>query len=93
MKIAFVAVVSAALIGSLVSSPALAQRTKRFSTELAAQGYCQSNTVVWINRNTKVFHSSRSALYGRSKRGGYMCENEATKAGYRAAKNERALPF
>ena len=93
MKISLYAAVSAALIGSLITSPAFAQRSKRFPTELAAQNYCQTNTVVWVNRNTKVFHSNRSARYGRSKRGAYMCESDAISAGYHAVKVERATAF
>jgi hypothetical protein len=93
MKTAFAAVIGAALVGSLVSSPAFAQKAKRFKTELDAQGHCQTNTVVWANRTTKVFHISRSARYGQGKRGAYMCENEAMKAGYRAARNVKATAF
>ena len=93
MKIAVITAVSAALMGSLASSPALAQKAQRFSIELRAQEYCQSNAVVWVNRNTKVFHTNKSARYGRSKRGAYMCENDAIRAGYRAVKVERATAF
>jgi hypothetical protein len=93
MRTSFIVVASAALIGSLFSSPALAQKSKRFSTELEAQAYCQSNAVVWADRNTKVFHISRSARYGLGKRGAYMCQNEALKSGYREAKTAKATAF
>lgn len=85
--------IAAALLGSLASSPALAQKAQRFTMELEAQGYCKTNTVVWANRNSKVFHISRSARYGLGKNGAYMCVNEARKAGYRPAKTVRATAF
>ena len=86
MKESFIVFASATLVGALLSSPVLAQSKQRFTTELDAQQYCKSETVVWINRNTKSYHSSKSAMYGRTKRGAYMCAKDALRTGYRAVK-------
>lgn len=61
----------------------------RFSTAAAAKSHCPTGTVVWANTATKVFHFAGSPVYGHSKRGAYMCENEAMSAHFRAAKNEK----
>ena len=41
--------------------------------------------LVWANTSTKIYHKD-GAFYGATKRGKFMTEDEATKAGYRAAK-------
>jgi hypothetical protein len=45
----------------------------------------RSKGLVWVNTSTKVYHKD-GANYGATKRGKFMPENEAVKAGYRAAK-------
>ncbi len=45
----------------------------------------KSKGLVWVNLNTKVYHKEGSA-YGATKKGKFMTEADATKAGYRAAK-------
>ena len=42
--------------------------------------------VVWANPRSKVYHASSSKSYGKTKRGAYMCEKEATSAGFHAPK-------
>src|SRR5262249_37454182 len=42
--------------------------------------------MVWVNTETKVYHQDGDRFYGKTKRGKYMPESEAIKAGYRAAK-------
>ena len=46
--------------------------------------------MVWVNTRTKVYHQADSRAYGKTKSGKFMTQDEATKAGYRAAKNESA---
>jgi hypothetical protein len=62
----------------------------QFATEAEAKASCPTDTVVWINRRTKVFHTSDSASYGKTKRGAYMCQKDTAAAGYRAPKGKRA---
>jgi hypothetical protein len=54
MKICVLAV-SAALVALSATSSAFAQeRMRQFRTELRAQGFCQADPVVWVNRNNKT---------------------------------------
>ena len=41
--------------------------------------------LVWVNLNTKVYHSA-GEMYGKTKHGQFMTEEEAKKAGNRAAR-------
>src|SRR5262249_37443580 len=59
----------------------------QFGTEIAAPAHCPTDTVVWANLESKIYHFSGSRDYGHTKRGAYMCERES--AGFRAAKNEK----
>jgi hypothetical protein len=43
---------------------------------------------VWVNTETGVYHKG-GKWYGATKQGKFMTEQDATKAGYRAAKNEK----
>ena len=42
--------------------------------------------LVWVNTSTRVYHKSSSGLYGTTKHGKFMTEEDAKKAGYRPAK-------
>jgi hypothetical protein len=43
--------------------------------------------MVWVNTNSKVYHSSGSKYYGKTKHGKWMTAADARKAGYKASKN------
>lgn len=60
-----------------------------FPIEGEAKNHCPSDTVVWVNSATKVYHYAGGRNYGRTKQGAYMCEGETSAAGVRAAKNEK----
>jgi hypothetical protein len=59
-----------------------------FSTEAQAKAHCPSDTVVWVNLTSKIYHFSGNRSYGTTKHGAYMCERDTAAAGMRAAKNE-----
>jgi DNA uptake protein ComE-like DNA-binding protein len=42
--------------------------------------------MVWVNLDTKVFHRQGDPWYGKTKKGQFMTEADAVKAGYREAK-------
>lgn len=42
--------------------------------------------MVWVNLDTKVYHKEGDRWYGKTKKGKYMTEDDAIKAGYRAVK-------
>jgi DNA uptake protein ComE-like DNA-binding protein len=44
--------------------------------------------LVWVNLESKIFHRQGDPWYGRTKRGKYMTEADALKAGYRASKQK-----
>jgi len=47
--------------------------------------HCGAVAPVWVNTRTHVYHTQSDPLYGRTKRGEYMCPSEAAKEGYHAA--------
>src|SRR5207247_6368978 len=54
----------------------------QFSTVLAAKAHCPTDTVVWANTDSKIYHYSDSARYGKTKDGAYMCEKDTAPAGF-----------
>lgn len=70
-------------------APATAMGAGEFSTEAQAKAHCPSDTVVWANLDSKIYHYSSSRNYGHTKSGAYMCEKDTAAAGIRAAKNEK----
>ncbi len=61
----------------------------QFSTEEQAKAHCPSDTVVWANLKSKIYHFTGYSNYGHTKTGAYMCEKDAVVAGVRAPKNEK----
>ena len=41
--------------------------------------------MVWVNKNTKVYHKPGTAMYGKTKNGAFMSEADAEKGGFKAA--------
>jgi uncharacterized membrane protein len=60
-----------------------------FSSEAQAKARCPTDTVVWANLKSKIYHFAGHKDYGNTKEGAYMCEKDATAQGIRAAKNEK----
>jgi hypothetical protein len=61
----------------------------QFADEASAKSRCPSDTVVWVNLPSKVYHFAGTKSYGTTKRGAYMCEKEAIAAEDRASKTEK----
>jgi hypothetical protein len=60
-----------------------------FTTEAEAKAKCPSDTVVWCNTNSGVYHYAGTHNYGHTRSGAYMCEAATAAAGCRPAQNER----
>jgi hypothetical protein len=93
MRAMFTAAACAAMMGLLTLSPVFAAPKAKaeppkgqYTSEGAAKGTCPFDTVVWVNARSKVYHAAGTKDYGTTKRGAYMCEKEATTAGFRAPK-------
>jgi hypothetical protein len=61
----------------------------QFADEAAAKARCPTDTTVWVNLPSKVYHYAGTKSYGTTKRGAYMCEKEAMAGENRASKNEK----
>ncbi len=74
----------------LFGTPALASTSDNltlFPTEQSAQQHCPSDTVVWLNLPTGIYHFKGQRWYGNTKSGAYVCAQEADKAGDRPTHN------
>ena len=70
------------------STPTGPVGANQFSTEAQAKARCPSDTVVWANLSSKIYHFSGTKDYGTTKHGAFMCERDTAASGMRAAKNE-----
>ena len=61
----------------------------QFTSEAQAKAHCPSDTIVWVNLSSKIYHFSGNKSYGTTKKGAYECEKDATGEGFRASKNEK----
>ena len=61
----------------------------QFASEAQAKSRCPTDTVVWVNLTSKIYHFSGHKAYGTTKKGAYMCEGETAAAAFRPAKNEK----
>lgn len=52
-----------------------------------ADVHCGSQPAVWANSRTKIYHMVGDPSYGHTKFGGYICERDAVRAGYRPSKH------
>ena len=59
-----------------------------FASDQQARAHCPTDTVVWVNTRSRVYHFAGTHNYGHTKEGAYMCEADAKAAGDRAAMNE-----
>jgi hypothetical protein len=68
---------------------AVAPAAGQFANEALAKARCPTDTVVWVNEKSKIYHFSGHKDYGNTKEGTYMCERDALASNNRAAKNEK----
>jgi len=61
----------------------------QYSTETLALAHCPTDTVVWANTRSNVYHFRGTYNYGNTKAGAYMCEEDSLAKGMRAARNEK----
>jgi|ERR1035437_992658 hypothetical protein len=62
-----------------------------FSTEQSAKQHCSTDTVVWLNLNTHIYHFKGEHSYGNTKNGAYVCQKEADKAGNLATREKSTI--
>jgi hypothetical protein len=60
----------------------------QYRTEGEARGHCPTDTVVWVNLKSKIYHFTGTKNYGNTKLGAYACEREAIAQGDRASRIE-----
>ena len=65
-----------------------ADKSNRFADEATAKAHCSSDTVVWLNTSSKVYHLAGTSAYGKTKKGAYMCQKDADQGGFHVAKGE-----
>ena len=75
---------------STAVSAAAARGSAAASKATTAQKTPPANSagMVWVNTDSGVYHKPGTRWYGKTKKGKYMTEADAQKAGYRAAGKE-----
>ena len=76
-----------ALIVLCAAGTGLAAELTTFTNEQDAQQHCPSDTIVWLNLPTGIYHLKGERWYGRTRHGAYVCEKEADRAGDRPTRN------
>jgi hypothetical protein len=63
--------------------------TRDHATLQAAQEAYGSDLVVWGNTRSRAYHVSGDKLFGKTKRGTYLCQAAAQQSGYHVAGQAR----
>ena len=71
-----------------------AKRTKQSTASGSPQQIAPGGGpgLVWVNKDTKVYHKQGDRWYGATKHGQYMAEADAVKAGYHDSKQSGGKP-
>ena len=72
---------------SAASSPASASHVPAKNPTAADIAAAKTAGKVWVNLDTGIYHKA-GRWYGKTKNGKFMTMDEATKAGYKAAKRD-----
>ena len=75
---------SAAAASPAKSTPMAAPTPKASASDVAA---AKNGGQVWVNTETGIYHKG-GRWYGKTKKGKFLSEDDAKKAGYRAAEKE-----
>lgn len=75
--------------GASSAAPAATRTDSGAAANSAARGSAGPG-MVWVNKDTKVYHRAGDRWYGKTKNGQYMSEADAIKAGYRDSKQNAA---
>src|SRR6266446_1719460 len=75
---------------SASAPPASPASTEKSAGEPAKQQAppVKGASMVWVNTDSGVYHQRGTRWYGKTKKGKYMTEADAVRAGYKAAKKE-----
>lgn len=79
--------VALVLVVLFAAGTGLAAELATFTNEQEAQQHCPSDTIVWLNLPTGIYHLKGERWYGRTRHGAYVCEKEADRAGDRPTRN------
>jgi hypothetical protein len=60
----------------------------QFADDASAKASCPTDTVVWVNLPSKIYHFAGTKSYGTTKHGAFMCEKAAMVGENRASKTE-----
>jgi hypothetical protein len=72
--------------GSL-TLPAAVVQLPLFPMERDARAHCPSDTIVWLNTNSGIYHEKGTRWYGKTRSGGYTCRKAADAAGDQDTRN------
>ena len=77
---------AAASTPTAAATPAAKPTTKTVAASAPQPAPPSGSGQVWVNLESKIYHKEGDRYYGKTKKGKYMPEADAIKAGYRAAK-------
>jgi hypothetical protein len=60
----------------------------QFADDVSAKASCPTDTVVWVNLPSKIYHFAETRSYGTTKRGAYMVEKTAIASEDRVSETE-----